>query len=75
MPNPKRFAEVRRLLEKHGFKWERTRGSHFIFKKVGQPQVVVPVHGGKVKPGYVREVEKRIAQAQEDDASRESEGD
>ncbi len=57
MPSPKRFAEVRKLLESNGFKLERTRGSHFIFKKIGQPQLIVPVHGGKVKPGYAREVE------------------
>ena len=33
-------------------------GSHHYFTKPGQPPFSIPVHDGKVKPYYVRQVEK-----------------
>jgi predicted RNA binding protein YcfA (HicA-like mRNA interferase family) len=59
VPSPVRFAVVRKQLEKHGWVLVRINGSHHVFKKAGAEDVVViPVHGGKVKPFYVRQVEK-----------------
>jgi predicted RNA binding protein YcfA (HicA-like mRNA interferase family) len=56
MASPVRFAVLRKLLEKHGWALIRVNGSHHVFKKPGSPDVVIPVHGGKVKPFYVRQV-------------------
>lgn len=62
------FRNVRKTLELNGWKLDRVRGSHHIFKRPGHCSIVIPVHRGKVKPAYVRNVEKTIrkAQAEED---------
>jgi predicted RNA binding protein YcfA (HicA-like mRNA interferase family) len=38
----------------------RINSSHHVFKKPGAPDVSIPVHHGKVKPFYVRQVKKLI---------------
>jgi predicted RNA binding protein YcfA (HicA-like mRNA interferase family) len=53
-----RFQQVRRMLEAKGYRLDRVRGSHHIFVKVRSQNIIVPVHGGKVKPFYVRQIEK-----------------
>jgi len=58
MPSEVRFSEVRKLLEAKGYRLARISGSHHIFVKPGCPHQSVPVHGGKVKHGYVRQIEK-----------------
>ena len=61
MPSPVRFAQIRRLLESHGWTLARITGSHHIFVKTGEPQhLSIPVHKGLVKHGYLREIEKRL---------------
>ena len=60
MPSEERFAVVKRALEDHGWVLIRIAGSHHIFKKTGAPDVSIPVHRGKVKPFYVRQVKKLI---------------
>lgn len=45
MAGEKRFAEVRKMLETAGW-------------KPGRLPLSIPVHRGKVKPYYVRQVEK-----------------
>jgi predicted RNA binding protein YcfA (HicA-like mRNA interferase family) len=60
MPSEVRFAVVRRTLERAGWTLTRINGSHHVFKKAGAPDVVLPVHGGKVKPYYARQVEKLV---------------
>jgi predicted RNA binding protein YcfA (HicA-like mRNA interferase family) len=61
MPGEKRFAEVRKMLERVGYELDRVSGSHHIFTKPGADLVSIPVHRGKVKPFYVRQVEKIVA--------------
>lgn len=56
MPSEVRFAEIERLLRNHGWTSKRSKGSHFCFTGPDRPLVVVPVHRGRVKPVYVREV-------------------
>jgi predicted RNA binding protein YcfA (HicA-like mRNA interferase family) len=56
MPSPVRYALIKKQLEKHGWKLIRISGSHHVFKKPGGADVVIPVHRGKVKPFYVRQV-------------------
>jgi predicted RNA binding protein YcfA (HicA-like mRNA interferase family) len=63
MPGEKRFAEVRAMLESVGYELARIRGSHHVFTKPGADLVSIPVHHGKVKPFYVRQVEKIVAEA------------
>lgn len=63
MPSPIRFPEVRRLLEKHGWELTRIAGSHHNFTKAGDRLWSVPVHGGKVKAAYVRQIKKYVGEA------------
>ena len=61
MPPTQRFPTVCRLLESHGWLLTRVRGSHHVFTKAGELPISIPVHGGKVKAGYVKRIEKLIA--------------
>jgi predicted RNA binding protein YcfA (HicA-like mRNA interferase family) len=58
MAGEKRFRDVRKMLEAKGYNLARISGSHHIFTKPGALPVSVPVHHGKVKPAYVRQIEK-----------------
>lgn len=60
MASEVRFAEVRKLLQQHGYALVRISGSHHIFEKVGGGHIPNPVHGGKVKPVYVRQIQKIV---------------
>ena len=57
-----RFAEVRRQLRKHAWVLARIRGSHHVFKKPDGSIYAVPVHHGKVKPFYWREIKKQLGE-------------
>jgi predicted RNA binding protein YcfA (HicA-like mRNA interferase family) len=46
------------MLERAGYRLVRISGSHHYFTKPGEPPFSIPVHHGKVKPYYVRQVEK-----------------
>ena len=58
MPSDVRFAVVKRLLEAKGYRLARIRGSHHVFEKPLCRPVTLPVHHGKVKYGYVRQIQK-----------------
>lgn len=58
MAGEKRFSEVRTILERAGWRLVRVRGSHHCFVKPGETLLSIPVHGGKVKPLYVRQIKK-----------------
>jgi predicted RNA binding protein YcfA (HicA-like mRNA interferase family) len=60
MASEKSFREIRATLKLHGWNLARIHGSHHIFEKTGQANIVIPVHRGKVKPGYGRIIEKRL---------------
>lgn len=60
MASEVRFGVVRKLLESHGWTFDRITGSHHVFTKPGQRSIVVPVHHQKVAPRYVKEIEKAI---------------
>jgi predicted RNA binding protein YcfA (HicA-like mRNA interferase family) len=53
-----RFAKLRRMLEQAGYTLARVHGSHHYFIKPGKQPVSIPVHRGKVKPFYARQVER-----------------
>jgi predicted RNA binding protein YcfA (HicA-like mRNA interferase family) len=58
MPSDVRFSEVIRMLEAKGYALDRIKGSHHLFEKPGARSVIIPVHHGKVKYGYIRKIEK-----------------
>ncbi len=58
MPSEMRFSEVQKMLERAGYRLVRISGSHHCFAKPGETLLSIPVHQGKVKPFYVRHVEK-----------------
>ena len=60
------FSVVRRMLENAGYTLVRIASSHHIFTKPGKMLVSIPVHKGKVKPVYVRKVEKIIREGEQD---------
>jgi predicted RNA binding protein YcfA (HicA-like mRNA interferase family) len=55
-----RFGELLKLVRQHGWVLDRTRGSHYIFRKPDGTAYPVPVHHGKVKPVYVRQIKKML---------------
>lgn len=61
MPSPVRFSEIRRLMERHGWRLDRINGSHHVFEKPGHRSYPVPVHHDKVHYGYYRKIQKLIA--------------
>jgi predicted RNA binding protein YcfA (HicA-like mRNA interferase family) len=58
VPSEERFGELKRLLERDGWTLVRIRGSHHTFQKAGFRNIIIPVHRGKVKPFYVKEIRK-----------------
>ncbi len=58
MASETRYPEVQKMLEAKGYFLHRIAGSHHVFKKPGVGTFVVPVHHGKVKTVYVRQIEK-----------------
>jgi predicted RNA binding protein YcfA (HicA-like mRNA interferase family) len=58
MASEKRFAAVKAMLESAAYELARVHGSHHIFTKEGEQPVSIPVHRGKAKPYYVRQVEE-----------------
>jgi predicted RNA binding protein YcfA (HicA-like mRNA interferase family) len=58
MPSEVRFSEVQKMLERAGYRLVRISGSHHCFAKPGESLVSIPVHQGKVKTHYVRQVKK-----------------
>ncbi|NLF06427.1 MAG: type II toxin-antitoxin system HicA family toxin [Pirellulaceae bacterium] len=60
MAGEKRFSDLQRMLEHAGWRLVRIRGSHHCFAKPGETLLSIPVHQGKVKPYYVRQIEKII---------------
>jgi predicted RNA binding protein YcfA (HicA-like mRNA interferase family) len=61
MASDVRFAEVKRLLESHGWTLSRISSSHHIFTKPGEAHhFSIPVHNQKVKHGYLKDIKKRL---------------
>ena len=60
MASEQRFAVVQKMLKDAGWRLDRISGSHHIFVKSGSTAIVIPVHHGKVKPAYVRQIQKII---------------
>jgi predicted RNA binding protein YcfA (HicA-like mRNA interferase family) len=63
MPSEVRFSPVRRLVETHGWVSVRIRGSHHVLKTSDGSLDSIPVHHGKVKPLYAREIKKQVGES------------
>ena len=57
MASEKRFNLVKKMLENKGFELTRISGSHHIFTKACELPISIPVHNGKVKPYYVKQID------------------
>ncbi|HTQ39156.1 MAG TPA: type II toxin-antitoxin system HicA family toxin [Pirellulales bacterium] len=60
MASEERFAVIQKQLERAGYQLARISGSHHIFEKPGKQLLSIPVHKGKVKPFYVRQIQRLI---------------
>ncbi len=60
MPSDLKFSEIKRLLEDHGWYFDRASGSHHVFKGKGRKPLSIPVHSNRVKYVYKREIDKAI---------------
>ena len=58
MPSETPFRDIEKLLNHMRYVLARVNGSHHIFTKAGRQPLSIPVHRGKVKPFYVRQIEK-----------------
>lgn len=54
------FREIESALTICGYRLDRIKGSHHIFKKPGNPQINIPVHNNKVKKCYVKTISKTL---------------
>lgn len=54
------FQVVKTVLEENGYELTASKGSHFRFKKSNKPSISIPVHNGKVKKVYIKEILKLI---------------
>lgn len=53
--------ELIKLVEKAGWELDRQNGSHMIFVKKGEGNVVVPYHGSKdISEGLLQKILKQI---------------
>lgn len=52
------FVDLRTLLAHFGYTEARQRGSHVHFRRVNSPSLTIPVHNGKVKIVYVKDILK-----------------
>lgn len=60
MPSEVALRDLKRRLNEHGWTLDRINGSHHVFVKEGEGHITVPVHKGRVKPVYVRKIEKHL---------------
>lgn len=55
------FSEVERMLRMLGYRLDRSKGSHHIYaREDGVDEFVLPRHGSKVKPHYIRKLREKL---------------
>jgi predicted RNA binding protein YcfA (HicA-like mRNA interferase family) len=54
----------------YGYRLVRISGSHHIFEKPDRQLLSIPVHRGKVKPFYVRQIQRIIDEEESPGESR-----
>jgi predicted RNA binding protein YcfA (HicA-like mRNA interferase family) len=63
MPSPVSYADVERMLRRHGWTLLRISGSHHMWFRRGTGIFPLPVHRGKVKHGYYKELQRLCGEA------------
>jgi len=58
MPSDVRYVAAKRMWEAKSYFYQRTSGSRHIFEKAGVGSFSIPVHNGKVKHVYIRQIKK-----------------
>lgn len=57
---PMTFRQVIKALQKHGWILKTTKGSHHQYVHPDKPgKVTIPCHGGDIKTGTLRSIEKQ----------------
>ena len=65
-PTDMRFADIRMILEYYGWKLDRTKGSHRVFVKDGDPnRITIPEDKQRVKGPYLSSVIKLLGIGEE----------
>ncbi len=64
MARDSKFLELQRILESNGWELIRIKGSHHVFKGEGRPLLSIPVHKGRVKAVYIRQIEAAIREVE-----------
>jgi predicted RNA binding protein YcfA (HicA-like mRNA interferase family) len=65
MPPDSKFTDLKKQLEQHGWEHVRTKGSHHVFTGDGRPTISIPVHKGRVKDIYRKQIEKAVQELDE----------
>lgn len=67
VPKDMRFDEVKKVLEKYGYKTEQPKGgsSHYTFRKEGCEPITIPKHS-PIKRFYVKMV-KEVVEGKKDE--------
>ena len=62
---PTKFRELEKLLKADGWIFDRSNGSHRVYKHPAKGTAVVPFHGANVEiaPGTLRDILKRTGLA------------
>ena len=55
-----RFADLNQVLSHAGYLKVRQKGSHVHFRKRDAPFLTIPIHNGKAKAVYAKEIFKLI---------------
>ena len=55
-PKPSRSREVEALALSLGFAFDRSKGSHRIYKHVDGRRTIIPFYGGDVKTGTLKSI-------------------
>lgn len=54
------IRELQIVLEYFGYKLDRIKGSHFVFKSPKGVHKSIPVHNNKIKEYYIRDILKTL---------------
>lgn len=58
---PWTFADACRAARARGWVLVRAKGSHYVFKKSGEPEdLPIPFHRGDLKPGLQRKIMRQL---------------
>jgi len=60
LPPEMRFGEIKKVLERFGWRVSKVKGDHFNFKKENEFLIISAKKGRKVKRGYIRRIVDKL---------------